>query len=104
MKQIIILTVVLRGLTAVVNAQNSFPTSNASWNVKIEAVSLFGYPLPPPLPFNENVLYCMEGDTTINDTLYGKLYNLIYTKNHDTIFVAEHVGKYDFLGGIREEN
>ena len=85
-------------------AQNSFPTSNAIWNVKIVKENVLGHDLPPPLPFNENVLYCIEGDTTINGTQYNKLYNLNYKNNYDTVFIAEHVNKYIFLGGLREEN
>jgi len=105
MKKIVILFAIIIGLPIFSIAQNSFPTSNAIWNVKVAEVSFYGIPpLPPPLPFNENVLYCIEGDTTINDTLYSRLYNLNYKTNSDTTFIAEHVSKYNFLGGIREEN
>jgi len=85
-------------------AQNSFPTSNAIWNVRVIEENIFGYEQPPPMPFWENVLYCMEGDTIIDDIRYSNLYDLNYLDNQDTIFVAEHVEKYCFLGGIREEN
>ena len=71
----IILTITLIGLAVFLNAQNSFPTSNAIWNMKIVEECWGGYyNCPGAQPHNENVQYRIEGDTTINDILYSKLY------------------------------
>ena len=67
--------------------QVSFPDSNAIWNVN--TVSSTGTP-------SGEILYGLEGDTLINDTLYHKLYLLA-----DTTLKSKNLKEY--LGGFRQE-
>jgi len=72
-------------------AQNSFPASNAIWNIRInDDCNNCTHPTYP-VPWWENVIYSLEGDTIIDDVVYRKLYHSSYANNV-------------FCGGIREVN
>ena len=84
------LIILVTCITTGVFAQNEFPTSNAIWNYKVWASSIY-----PPWQSERNVYYTICGDTIINEIVYNKLYT-----NYDTIICGENLGK--FLGGIRQ--
>jgi len=51
-------------------AQNSFPASNAIWNMHIQIRYVYGFDMPG----NCNLLYRLDGDTIMNEIMYNKLY------------------------------
>jgi len=91
MKRLVILAVVLAGLSAGANAQNSFPTSNAIWNYKVSASDWFSNQSG-----EKNIYYTICGDTIVDGYTYSKLHI-----TYDTVLCGKKLG--EFLGGLRQE-
>jgi len=72
-------------------AQNNFPTSNAIWNYSVLADDWFS-----GMSGEKNIYYTICGNTTINDTVYYKLYTTL-----DTIMCGENLG--EFKGYFRQD-
>ena len=85
-----------------VKAQESFPTSNAVWVERIEWNGV-GWIKPDYMQNKyrtQTVRYGIIEDTTINDTVFSKLYEIKY----DTMFVNENIQNYTFLGWIKQKD
>ena len=83
-----------------VDAQECFPTNNAIWVERIEWINFYNsYPIPEPGRVKK-VHYALIGDTTINDTIFSKLYDI----NYNTSFIVENIQNYNFLGWIKQKD
>ena len=83
-------------------AQEYFPTSNAIW---VERIAWNGVEwIKPDYMLNkyrvQTVKYGLVENTTINDTVFSKLYNI----KNDTIFIEENIQNYTFLGWIKQKD
>ena len=74
-----------------INAQNSFPTSNAIWNYGVEASDWFSGKND-----KTNIAYTICGDTIMDGIIYNKLYTTL-----DTVSCGENLET--FLGCFRQD-
>jgi hypothetical protein len=77
-------------------AQECFPTSNAIWNEQVTSNWIYD-----PNAHQKALQRCaLIGDTTINDTIFSRLYEIA----SDTMFISEHIENYSFLGWIKQKD